>query len=110
MPFELENLVLEDGRCPMAEWLDSLDDAIAARAVNYIKRLEQGNFGNCRNLANADGLFEVRMDFGAGYRAYCGRDGATVILLLCGGDKSSQRRDIARAVQLWNLYKSRRQP
>ncbi len=92
----------------MAEWLDALAPATAARAVRYIERLRQGNFGNCRNLANADGLFEVRMDFGPGYRAYCGRDGATIIVLLCGGDKSTQRRDIARAVKLWNIHKARR--
>ena len=69
----------------------------------YIRRLESGNFGAAKALLN--GVFEVRMDFGPGYRVYYGRAGRTMILLLGGGSKRRQDADIAAAVQRWKRYK-----
>ena len=89
--------------------MESLDIATAARVSVYVARLEAGNFGNFKPVHGAGGLFELTMDFGPGYRAYCGRDGQSLILLLCGGDKSTQRRDIAAAKRLWSEYKTRKE-
>ena len=108
MEYKVENLVLDDGTCPAQEWLDALDDAMAARVLAYLNRLRGGNFGNFKPVAGAESLYEVTMDFGPGYRAYCGRDGLNLILVLCGGGKSTQRRDIARAKRIWKQYKGGR--
>jgi len=64
-----------------------------------------GNFGDCKSLG--DGVFELRMTFGPGYRVYFGREGEQVIVLLCGGDKSTQDKDIGRAKAAWTDYRSK---
>ena len=69
-----------------------------------IKRAEQGNFGDAKPVG--DGVSEMRIDFGRGYRVYYAREGNTVYLLLSGGDKSSQSRDLEEAKQLWKKCKS----
>lgn len=75
----------------------------AARVDRYIRRLESGNFGAAKSLH--DGVFELRLDFGAGYRVYYGREGRTIIILLGGGSKRRQDADIAAAVERWKRYK-----
>ena len=75
----------------------------AARVDRYIRRLEAGNFGGVRSLR--DGVFELRMDFGPGYRVYFGREGRTIIILLGAGTKRRQDADIAAAVERWQRYK-----
>jgi putative addiction module killer protein len=82
-----------------AAWFRSLRDMTAkGRIVARIERVQLGNLGDVKSLG--EGLHELRMDFGPGYRVYFTRRGEQIILLLCGGDKSSQQRDIARARQL----------
>src|SRR5260221_10526525 len=93
----------EGGRSPFAEWFDGLDAVTAARVDRSIRRLEAGNFGAAKSLR--DGVFELRLDFGPGYRVYCGREGQTLIILLSGGTKRRQDADIAAAVQRWKRYK-----
>ena len=93
----------EAGRSPFAQWFDSLDAVTAARVDRYIRRLEAGNFGAAKALR--DGVFELRLDFGPGYRVYFGREGRTLIILLGGGSKRRQEADIAAAVERWNRYK-----
>ena len=93
----------EDGRSPFAQWFDSLDAVTVARVDRYIRRLEAGNFGAAKALR--DGVFELRLDFGPGYRVYYGRDGEKVIILLGGGSKRRQVADIAAAVERWKRYK-----
>jgi putative addiction module killer protein len=93
----------EDGRSPFAEWFDDLDAVTAARVDRYIRRLEAGNFGAAKPLRN--GVFELRLDFGPGYRVYYGREGRTIIILLGGGSKRRQDADIAAAVERWKRYK-----
>jgi putative addiction module killer protein len=83
-----------------------LDSVTAERVDRYLRRLEQGNFGAAKALQ--DGVFEVRMDFGPGYRVYYGRDGQTIIILLGGGSKRRQDADIAAAVERWKRYKQSR--
>jgi putative addiction module killer protein len=100
--FETREFV-EDGRSPFAEWFDSLDAVTAARVDKYIRRLEAGNFGSAKILQ--EGVFELKMDFGPGYRVYFGRDGKTIIILLGGGSKRRQSADIATAIERWKRYK-----
>jgi putative addiction module killer protein len=79
-----------------AEWLDGLRDKKAkARIIARIEAARLGNFGDCEPVG--DGVSEMRIDVGAGYRAYYMRQALIVYLLLCGGDKSTQRSDIGRA-------------
>ena len=97
----------EDGRSPYEEWFNALDAATAARVNTYVRRLEVGNFGAAKALQA--GVFEVRMDFGPGYRVYYGREGRTIIILLGGGTKRRQGADIAAAVARWKRYKATRE-
>lgn len=103
--FEIREYV-ENGRSPYAEWHDSLDNVTADRVDRSLRRLEQGNFGAAKALQA--GVFEVRMDFGPGYRVYYGRAGRSLILLLGGGSKRRQDADIAAAVQRWQRYQQTR--
>jgi len=91
---------------PFAAWFNSLDAATAVRVDKYIRRLEAGNFGAAKALR--DGVFELRLDFGPGYRVYYGRDGNTIIILLGGGSKRRQNADIAAAIERWKIYKQRK--
>ena len=93
----------EGGGSPFAEWFNALDPVTAARVDRYIRRLEAGNFGAAKPLR--DGVFELRLDFGPGYRVYYGREGRTLIILLGGGGKRRQDAGIAAAVKRWKEYK-----
>ncbi|HTL72696.1 MAG TPA: type II toxin-antitoxin system RelE/ParE family toxin [bacterium] len=93
----------ESGRSRFADWFDSLDAITAARVDKYIRRLEAGNFGAAKILQ--EGVSELKLDFGPGYRVYFGRDGTTIIILLGGGSKRRQSADIAAAVERWKRYK-----
>jgi putative addiction module killer protein len=102
MPQRIEEY-LEGGRSPFGEWFADLNPVTAARVDRYIRRLEAGNFGAARSLRA--GAFELRLDFGPGYRVYYGLDGKTLVILLGGGDKRRQSADIAAAVARWERYK-----
>jgi putative addiction module killer protein len=92
------------GKSAFLDWLLHLKD-VKARAVirARINRLELGNFGDCKSVGA--GVLELRVSFGPGYRVYFGRDGNTLLVLLCGGDKGSQTRDIQKAKLFWKEYK-----
>ena len=92
----------EGARSPFAEWFDDLDAVTAARVDRYVRRLESGNFGAAKVLG--EGVSELRLDFGPGYRVYFGRDGKTLIILLGGGSKRRQDADIAAAIARWKRY------
>ena len=77
-----------------------------ARVYKYLERLEQGNFSVAKGISA--GLFELRLDFGPGYRIYFGKDGETLIILLGGGTKKRQQADIEAAQALWREYKLRK--
>jgi putative addiction module killer protein len=107
-PRELEIYEAEDGNAPFSSWLDSLRDR-KARAVirKRLDRVSLGNLGDYRSVG--EGVFEFRIDYGSGYRVYFAQSGMLVILLLWGGDKSTQERDILKAKQFWvnfNLQKN----
>jgi putative addiction module killer protein len=93
----------EGGRSAFAEWFNDLDPVTGARVDRYVRRLETGNFGAAKPLR--DGVFELRLDFGPGYRVYYGREGQKIIILLGGGSKRRQDADIAAAVERWKHYK-----
>ena len=80
-------------------WLDNVkDERAAARIVTRIRRMEIGNAGDVRSVG--EGVSEIRIDYGPGYRVYFARRGRTLVILLCGGDKKSQRKDIALAKRM----------
>lgn len=80
-------------------WLTALKDKLgSARIAHRIRSAEYGNFGDCEPVG--EGVYEMRIHFGPGYRVYFTRRGGVVYLLLLGGDKSSQKRDIKRAIEM----------
>ena len=86
-----------------AEWRERLDPPTRARVTTAIFRLESGNFSAVRGVGA--GVFEIRLDFGPGYRVYFGKDGEQLIVLLGGGTKKRQQADIVAAQALWQQYK-----
>lgn len=106
--YQIRHYVTAFGRNVLAEWLDSLRDAKAeARVTARIARLAAGNFGDCKPVRG--GVWELRIDWGPGYRVYYAVLDRTHILLLCGGDKHKQSADINRAVEYWKDYQRRTQ-
>jgi putative addiction module killer protein len=73
------------------------------RVVDRLNRIRDGNFGDSKTLQ--EGICELRLHFGSGYRVYYGKVGTRIVLLLCGGDKGNQQRDIKKALKYWNDYK-----
>jgi putative addiction module killer protein len=92
----------ERGKEPFTEWLKSLSLLVESRVLKRIYRVEQGNLGDYKQIGA--GVFELRLFFDGGLRIYFGRDGDKIIILLCGGDKSSQKRDIEKALEYWRQY------
>ena len=96
----------EDGKRPFKQWIDSLKDKVTVARINArLARLEVGNFGDSKPVG--EGVLELRLTFGAGYRIYCGLDGDKLVVLLSGGDKSSQEKDIKFAQDYWSDYRRR---
>ena len=104
--FDIREYVDARGSSPFARWFDRLDDRAAARVTTALTRMELGNLSNTRTLGA--GVLEYRIDFGPGYRVYFGRDGDALIVLLGGGTKARQQRDIDSARQLWEEYRRRK--
>lgn len=103
---EILEYLNEDGRNPFRDWLSSLRDGQARSRVRVrLARVRLGNLGDSRSVGG--GVNEFRIPFGPGYRIYYGRKGATIVILLCGGDKSTQTRDILQAQRYWEDYQSR---
>lgn len=100
--FLVREYLLDSGKSPYEIWLRQLDKVSRARIQARIFRLEQGNLGDCKSVGN--GILELRFTMGPGFRVYFGVERQELILLLIGGDKSSQRKDILMAQSLWNSY------
>ena len=94
----------ENGQSAFGDWFDGLDPVTAVRVDRFIRRLEAGNFGAAKPLR--EGVCELRMDFGPGYRVYYGLDGKTLVILLGGGSKRRQSADINDAIARWKRYKA----
>ena len=104
-PKEIAVFRANDGGVPFEDWLEALRDKRAvARVLARLARVRQGNLGDCKSVG--EGVFELRVDYGPGYRVYLGQRGQTLVVLLCGGDKRSQDRDILRAKQYWREFKA----
>jgi len=103
--FEIRHYLTKDGRDPYLEWLRKLRDPEAKVAVTRrVNRIELGNFGDhkpCR-----EGVWELRIDQGPGYRVYYARSGTAIILLLNAGDKRTQDADIDRAIDYWRDWQA----
>jgi len=104
--FSIRHYLTADGRDPFQDWVKTLRDPIAkVQVIKRVNRIEGGNFGDhkpCR-----DGVWELRIDQGPGYRVYYAIAGAVVVLLLCGGSKDTQDVDIARAIGYWKDWQRR---
>jgi putative addiction module killer protein len=103
---EIRYYVASDGKQPFAAWFADLEAAARAKVTRAIVRLEHGNFSNVKSVG--EGVFEYRIDFGPGYRVYFGQDGQTLVILLTGGTKKRQQRDIDAAHTYWQDYKQSR--
>jgi len=112
-PREIRNYLTVDGKNVFDEWLDSLRDRLdslrdrraKAKIRTRLDRVEDGNLGDYKSVG--EGVCELRIDYGSGYRIYFGQEGITVIILLCGGNKSTQEQDIVKAHEYWKDYRSR---
>ncbi len=95
-----------NGQSLFARWFNELNSEAAAKITTALYRLEQGNFSRVEGVG--EGVFEYKIDFGPGYRIYFGKDGNELIILLCGGNKKKQSKDIKLAKQKWTEYKQRK--
>ncbi len=93
------------GNEPYSIWENTLDTKTKAVVINRLDRIKLGNFGDAKRIKNGNGVWELRVDFGPGYRIYFGKKDTTLIILLIGGQKKSQNRDITKAKQYWADYK-----
>ena len=104
---ELRVYESSSGKVPFEDWIEGLRDAKGRAQIQVrMDRLEQGNLGDCKPVGQ--GVLEIRIDIGPGYRVYFGEDGPVVILLLIGGDKSTQDKDIKTAKRYWQQYRKDR--
>lgn len=100
---EIRYYKLSNNKKPFAKWLENLDFSDRHKVMLKLDRIQEtGNLGDYKNLG--DGVFEFRLHFASGYRIYFGKDGNTLIILLCGGDKNSQSQDIKKAKEYWSDY------
>ncbi len=102
MKLTVKECLSADGRSCFREWLNGLDTRVKARIQARVFRFEMSNLGDHKSVGG--GVWEARVMCGPGYRIYFGQEGLSIILLLLGGDKSSQARDIRKARQLWQEY------
>lgn len=100
--WEIKKYVTDDGICPFDEWFNQLENNIKIRIDARFTRISLGNFGDYKSIE--EGVFELRFHFGSGYRIYYGLDGKNIVILLTGGSKKRQNRDIKKAIDLWQKY------
>jgi putative addiction module killer protein len=102
--WELQKYMTSEGGCPFDEWFFNLDAQTQARIDARLDRVSLGNFGDRKSIG--EGIYELRFFFGPGYRVYYGLAGRQVVLLLVGGDKKGQNKDIQAAQRLWATYQN----
>jgi len=102
---QLEIYVSPNGEKPFIHWLESLDNKTRYRIKERLDRVALGNLGDFKSIGNK--IFELRLQFGSGYRIYFGKKENILILLLCAGDKKSQKADIKKAKRYWLDYLNR---
>jgi len=99
---QLNIYITQEGEQPFVDWLESLDKTTRYRVKTRLDRVSLGNLGDYKFIKQ--GVFELRFDFGAGYRIYYGNDDGQIILLLCGGNKRTQKKDLKKAIAYWQDY------
>lgn len=105
-PREIRRYVTLESKIPFADWLNSLRDRKAKTIIEKrLNRVSLGNLGDYRSVS--EGVCELRIDYGSGYRIYFGQLGTIAVLLLYGGDKSTQDQDIRQAIEYWREYRRR---
>lgn len=104
---DLREYLAENGSSPFGAWFERLNAPAAAKVSTALTRMAHENFSNVKGVGS--GVLEYRVDFGPGYRIYFGKDGPKLVILLAGGTKRGQDRDIRNAISYWNDYKRRRQ-
>ncbi len=102
--YKIEYLLLPNGKAPITEWLDSLDSMCRKRINQRILRIEDGNFGDCKKIS--EDISELRFTFGKGFRIYYTEQNDKIILLINGGDKSKQSKDIEKAQELLEQWRN----
>lgn len=105
MTVDVGYLELENGKSPYLDWEQKLSKDSRGMVRMRINRLRLGNFGDCKIIKGISGLCELRIHFGPGYRLYFGKAKEKLIIVLCGGDKRSQARDIEKAKEYWRYYR-----
>jgi putative addiction module killer protein len=106
-PYTISYYLTESGEKPFKDWLESFKDIVARQKIRIrLDRVRLGNLGKNRSVG--EGVYELKIDYGPGYRVYYGLEKKTVVLLLLGGDKSSQKRDITQARIFWEDHKRRK--
>ncbi|HCC53843.1 MAG TPA: addiction module protein [Desulfobulbaceae bacterium] len=105
MSYKVVEYLREDGTSPYEEWFMGLDTVAAAKITTVKLKMEQGNLSKVKWFR---GIGEYRLDWGPDYRVYIGRDGERLIILLGGGTKKGQQKDIDRAETIWEDYKKRK--
>ncbi len=93
-------------KSPFVDWLEDLDETTRSIIKTRLNRVRSGNLGDIEPIKGCKGLFELRIDYGKGYRIYVGKKGQEIIIILFGGDKGSQTRDIEKAKRYWLEYRN----
>lgn len=104
--FQLIPFVADNEKEPFTDWILGLDRTTRKRILARLARIQAGNFGDCKSVD--EGIFELRLFFDNGHRIYFGKDGKTLIILLCGGSKDTQNKDIEKAKKYWHQYNKRK--
>lgn len=107
LPRHLVVYATAEGKEPLVTWLAGLDASVSRRIRSRIDRMSLGNFSDHKGVG--EGVEELRTHFGSGYRVYYAQDGNTIVVLLCGGDKRSQRQDIRLAQAYWRDYQQQKE-
>lgn len=102
--FQIDVYETASGKLPYSEWENGLSARDRAIITTRLVRIRQGNLGDCKPIKGVRGVYEFRIDFGPGYRIYYGMKGNKIILLLYGGDKGTQNKDIQKAKTFWEDY------
>lgn len=104
-PIKISIFATSAGKKPFLEWQEKLDTNVRAVIKTRLDRVSLGNLGDSKIIKNGVGIWELRINYGPGYRIYFGKEGSHIIILLIGGDKKGQIRDIAKAKKYWGEYK-----
>lgn len=105
MKFTIHEYIKTDGKSPYADWFKSLDHIAATKVTVAVLRLSQGNTSQLKWFK---GIAEYKIDYGPGYRIYLAKDHDTLLILLGGGTKKTQKSDIKKSIMFWHEYKQRK--